>query len=147
MASSPDSVEERRRLQGRVRIQRYRDRQNEDARARRRQSDRDRRRAARQRERRRLKGRVRTQRYSVTSPTSTNSSTSSKGRFVIATTLYQLRFSNNPHTTLWFTLGSHVRTPVGVVNSLRETSLRMRMSRNGTASGFPKCPQISTSLF
>ena len=119
MASSPDSVEERRRLQGRVRTQRYRDRQNEDARARRRQSDRDRRRAARQRERRRLQGRVRTQRYSVTSPTSTNSSTSSKGRFAIATTLYQLRFSNNPHNTLWFTLGSHVRTPVGVVNSPR----------------------------
>ena len=48
MASSPDSVEERRRLQ-RERTQRCRDRQNEDARARRRQSDRDRRRAARQR--------------------------------------------------------------------------------------------------
>ena len=49
MASSADSVEERQRLQGRVRTQRYRDRQNEDARARRRQSDRDRWRAARQR--------------------------------------------------------------------------------------------------
>ena len=49
MASSTDSVEERRRLQGRVRTQRYRDPQNEDARARRRQTDRDRRRAARQR--------------------------------------------------------------------------------------------------
>ena len=48
MASSPDSVEEWRRLQ-RERTQRYRDRQNEDARARRRQSDRDRRRSARQR--------------------------------------------------------------------------------------------------
>ena len=119
MASSLDSVEERRRLQGRVRTQRYRDRRNEDARARRRQSDRDRQRAARQRERRRLQGRVITQRYSVTSPTSTNSSTSSKGRFAIATTLYQLRFSNNPHNTLWFTLGSHVRTPVGMVNSPR----------------------------
>ena len=45
MASSPDSVEERRRLQGRVRSQRYRDRQNENARAQRRQGDRDRRRA------------------------------------------------------------------------------------------------------
>ena len=55
----------------------------------------------------------------VTSPTSTNSSTSSKGRFAIATTLYQLQFSNNPHNTLWFTLGSHVRIPVGVVNSPR----------------------------
>ena len=49
MASSLDSVEEWRRLQGRVRTQGYRDRQNEDARGRRRQSDRDRRRAARQR--------------------------------------------------------------------------------------------------
>ena len=49
MVSSADSVEERQRLQGRVRTQRYRDRQNEDARARRRQSDRDRQRAARQR--------------------------------------------------------------------------------------------------
>ena len=119
MAYSPDSVEERQRLQERVRTQRYRDHQNEDARARRRQSDCDRWRAVRQRERRRLQGRVRTQRYSVTSPTSTNSSTSSKGRFAIATTLYQLRFSNNPHNTLFFTLGSHVRTPVGVVNSPR----------------------------
>ena len=45
------------------------------------------------------------------------SSTSSLGHFAIATTLYQLRFSNNPHNTPWFTLGSHVRTPVGVVNS------------------------------
>ena len=49
MASSVDSVEERRRLQRRVRTQRYRDRQNEDARAQRRQSDRDRRSAACQR--------------------------------------------------------------------------------------------------
>ena len=49
MASSSDSVEERQSLQGRVRIQRYRDRQNEDARVQRRQSDRDRWRAARQR--------------------------------------------------------------------------------------------------
>ena len=50
MGSSLDSVEERWRLQGRVRTQRYRDHQNEDARARRRQSDCDRWRAARQRD-------------------------------------------------------------------------------------------------
>ena len=77
MASSPDSVEERRRLQGRTRTQRHRDRQNEDARARRRQGDRDRRRAARQRA-------TETQRRPQEPPEERSV------RFAIATTLYQL---------------------------------------------------------
>jgi len=107
MASSPDSLEERRRLQGRVRTQRYRDRQSEYTRARRRQSDRDRRRAARQR---------------ATEAGGVRRSLLKKGLFVLQCALtesFHAVFSNNPHKTLWFTLGSHVRTLVGVINSPR----------------------------
>ena len=97
MASSPDSVEERRRLQ-RERTQRYRDRQNEDARARRRQSDRDRRRAARQRatEARRRPQEPPEERSVCTPPPRLKDASPS---------LYTLWFSYT-----WF-------TPVGAVNS------------------------------
>ena len=115
MASSPDSVpvEERRRLQGRVRTRRYRDRQNEDARARRRQSDRDRRRAARQRA---TEARRRPQK-----PPEERSV-----RFAIATTLYQLRLQPSQHT--WLTRSYSVVYVSTLHVSMREASLRMRMS-------------------
>jgi len=99
MASSPDSVEEQRRLQGRVRTPRYRDRQNEDTRARRIQSDRDR---------------------WATKAGGVRRSLLEKGLFVLQCALtesFHAVFSNNPHNTLWFTLGSHVHTLVSVVNS------------------------------
>ena len=101
MASSPsytDSVEERRRLQGRARTQRHRDRQNEDAWARRRQGDRDRRRVARERA---TEIRRRPQ-----EPPEKRSVCTLRHRL---NHLYQLQISNNPHNTLWFTLGSHVK--------------------------------------
>ena len=122
MASSPDSVEERRRLQGRVRTQRYRDHQNEDARARKRQSDRDRRRAARQRA---TEARRRSQEppeeRSVCTTVRFNRKFSRSMLLCVcaffdrATRLSRLRLRAAP---AWSTL--HV--------SLREASLRMRMS-------------------
>ena len=122
MASSPDSVEERRRLQGRVRTQRYRDHQNEDARARKRQSDRDRRRAVRQRA---TEARRRSQEppeeRSVCTTLHFNRKFSRSMLLCVcaffdrATRLSRLRLRAAP---AWSTL--HV--------SLREASLRMRMS-------------------
>ena len=132
MASSPDSVEERRRLQGRVRTQRYRDHQNKDTRAQRRQSHHDRRRAVHQRA---TEAQWHLQEppeeRSVCITVRFNSSTSSKGRFTIVTTLYQLRFQ----TTLTTLTGLHLAHTFVLQSawstlhvSLREASLRIRMS-------------------
>ena len=129
MASSTDSVEEWRRLQGRVITQRYRDHQSKDARAQRRQSHHDRRRAAHQRA---TEARWRLQEppeeRSVCTTVRFNSSTSSKGHFTIATTLYQLRFQ----TTLTTLTGLHLAHTFVLQSawstlhvSLREASLRI----------------------
>ena len=132
MASSTDSVEERRRLQGRVRTQRYRDHQNKDARAQRRQTHHDRQRAVHQRATEaRWRLQEPTEERSVCTTVHFNSSTSSKRHFAIATTLYQLRFQ----TTLTTLTGLHLAHTFVLQSawstlhvSLREASLRIRMS-------------------